>query len=500
MSQSYSRIVKSSAITGGSAIFSMLIGLVSTKGLSLILGPAGIGELRLFQSVLSTSGYIAGLGTGSSAVRDIAAADGAGDREEVQRLAWLYRRLAVVYGLFGALALAFLAVPISRWVFDDGARAGSIAWLGIALFFSALQAGQVVPLQALQRIGLAAKVSVLAAAWSAAFTIGIMWWRGIDGAALALGGSALGGFMLARWLVSRAALVGTVTHRFSVQTAAAWCRLGIATMAVDAIASVVMIATSAAVVHRLGMESNGLYLAAWGLSGTFASLVLGAMGGDLYPRLSAVRGDGAATSRLVGEQIEISVLLALPGLLLMLGLAPLVVRILYSHEFAGAAVLLLWFVPFAFCRVLITPISFALLASGRGGSMVVIQATCLVAQLVMAVVGLNWRGLVGMAEGTCAAGLLGVIVFSLGARREVGLRWSAAASRIALAGGAVIAVCVAAASLAPDEVWRYLVFGAVSLLASVVACRGVVRRLDGDHRLVRYVRSIPLLRSVAGPR
>jgi hypothetical protein len=132
--------------------------------------------------------------------------------------------------------------------------------------------------------------------------------------------------------------------------------------------------------------------------------------------------------------------------------------------------------------------------------MVVIQATCLVAQLVMAVVGLNWRGLVGMAEGTCAAGLLGVIVFSLGARREVGLRWSAAASRIALAGGAVIAVCVAAASLAPDEVWRYLVFGAVSLLASVVACRGVVRRLDGDHRLVRYVRSIPLLRSVAGPR
>ena len=56
MSQSYSRIVKSSAITGGSAVFSMLIGLVSTKGLSLILGPAGIGELRLFQSVLSTSG------------------------------------------------------------------------------------------------------------------------------------------------------------------------------------------------------------------------------------------------------------------------------------------------------------------------------------------------------------------------------------------------------------------------------------------------------------
>jgi PST family polysaccharide transporter len=474
----------------------MLIGLVSTKGLSLILGPAGIGELRLFQSVLSTSGYLAGLGTGSSAVRDIAAAEGAGDREQVRRLVWLYRRLSVVYGLVGALSLALFADPISRWVFDDGVRAGSIAWLGAALFFGAMHAGQVVPLQALQKIGLAAKISLLAAAWSAAFTIAIMWWLGIGAVAVALGGSALGGLVLARWLVSRAQLTGSGTHRFSIPTAAGWCRLGIATMAVDAISSVSMIATGAAVVHQLSMEANGIYLAAWGLSGVFASLVLGAMGGDLFPRLSAVRGDAPATSRLVGEQIEISVLLALPGLLLLIGAAPVAVRILYSQEFSEASGLLVWFVPFVICRILITPISFALLASGRGSSMVLIQAVWLTAQLALAMVGLKWRGLVGLAEGTCVAGLFGVVVFTLGARRVVGFRWSASAARISTAGVSAVAVCVAIASLQPAGAVRYVACGILALLALATCCRGVALRLGDEHRIVRRMKSLPVLRRV----
>jgi hypothetical protein len=131
--------------------------------------------------------------------------------------------------------------------------------------------------------------------------------------------------------------------------------------------------------------------------------------------------------------------------------------------------------------------------------MVVIQATCLLSQLALAIVGLRWRGLVGLAEGTAVAGLLGVLVFTLGTRRQIGVRWAAGAARIALAGGAAVAVCVAVSSLASEEVWRYAVCGILSLLASVVACRGVVLRLGEDHRLARYVRSIPILRSVAGP-
>jgi PST family polysaccharide transporter len=478
----------------------MLIGLLSTKALSLILGPAGLGELRLFQSLLISASYFAGLGMGSSAVRDIAAASEAGKQEEVCRLVWLYRRVNILLGFVGALALVALAAPISTWVFDEDNRSGTVAWLAVALFFSAIQSGQMVPLQALQRIGTTAKVLLLTSAWSVPFTIAVMWIWGIDATALAIGGSAFGSLVAARLLAPRAGLTGSADHRFSIRQAWDWCRLGIATMAVDTLGSLVVVAISAAIVHQLGMESNGLYLAAWGLSGVFASLVLGAMVGDLYPRLAAARGDSAAMSRLVGEQMEISVLLSLPGLFMILGLAPVAVRIFYSREFASAADLILWFVPFVFCRVLITPISYALLASGRGGSLLVVQATYLLAQVALAIVGLKWRGLVGLAEGTCVAGLFGLVVFTLGARQVVGFRWSTSATRIARAGGAGIAICVMIAALAPGELSRGAVCSILSLLALIATCRGLVLRLGDDHRLVRYMRVIPVLRSLVGLR
>jgi len=67
---------------------------------------------------------------------------------------------------------------------------------------------------------------------------------------------------------------------------------------------------------------------------TYLGFVLGAMATDYYPRLTAAISDTATATRLVNEQTEVALLLCAPVLLAMLGLAPWVIHLLYSAEFA----------------------------------------------------------------------------------------------------------------------------------------------------------------------
>jgi PST family polysaccharide transporter len=64
------------------------------------------------------------------------------------------------------------------------------------------------------------------------------------------------------------------------------------------------------------------------------------MGADYYPRLTGVAHDHAAVNRLVNEQTEIGLLLAVPGLLATLALAPWIIRLFYTSEFLPAVELL----------------------------------------------------------------------------------------------------------------------------------------------------------------
>jgi antigen flippase len=69
---------------------------------------------------------------------------------------------------------------------------------------------------------------------------------------------------------------------------------------------------------------------------------LQAMGTDFYPRLTTVAKDNESCRRLLNEQIEMGILMALPGLLAAVALAPLLLFVFYSREFLEGAVLLPW--------------------------------------------------------------------------------------------------------------------------------------------------------------
>ena len=96
------------------------------------------------------------------------------------------------------------------------------------------------------------------------------------------------------------------------------------------------------IISDLGLAAVGFYTAAWDLSQLLCQHRFEATGADFYPRLTARADDDPTMNRLVNEQIEMGLLLAISGVLAVLALAPLAFRILYSGAFVGAAEMIRW--------------------------------------------------------------------------------------------------------------------------------------------------------------
>ena len=70
--KSYGQILKSSTIIGGSSVVIVVMGIIRSKVNAVLLGPGGVGLIGLYSSISRFAGMLAGMGIGSSGVRQIA--------------------------------------------------------------------------------------------------------------------------------------------------------------------------------------------------------------------------------------------------------------------------------------------------------------------------------------------------------------------------------------------------------------------------------------------
>jgi len=77
---SYRQIFKATSIFGGVQVFNILTGIIRVKFVAVLLGAKGVGIIGLLNSPLQLIITITGLGIAFSAVRDISAANGTGDK------------------------------------------------------------------------------------------------------------------------------------------------------------------------------------------------------------------------------------------------------------------------------------------------------------------------------------------------------------------------------------------------------------------------------------
>jgi PST family polysaccharide transporter len=177
----YREILKSTALVGGSQVINIGMGIVRTKAMAMLLGPAGFGLAGLYMSVATLTQSVAGMGINNSGVRQIAQAAGTGDAARIARTAYVLRRTSIMVGVLGAIILLLLAAPISMITFGSYERTNGVRVLAAAVFLNLVSAGQGALIQGLRRISDLAKMSVLGALFGTLATIPLVYFFRHDG-------------------------------------------------------------------------------------------------------------------------------------------------------------------------------------------------------------------------------------------------------------------------------------------------------------------------------
>jgi PST family polysaccharide transporter len=364
---SYGQILKSSTLVGGSQIISIALRTIQVKVLAILLGPVGIGLVGLYQSIIDLTSTITGLGIRSSGVRQIAAASATADQQKVARTVLTIRRIAMGLGIVGMILVFFGRNQISRLTFGNTERSNAIAILSVTLLFISISSGQTALVQGMRRIGDLAKLNVLGAFWGAAISIPVIYFWGEKGIAPFLVVVSAMTILTSWWYARKIPILKVnLPLRDIRDEARGLLSLGMVLMASALMTTLVLYMIRVMVVQRFGLEAAGLYQSAAMISNVYIGFILGAMGMDFYPRLTAVSQDNAACNRLVNEQAEIGLLIAAPGLIATLTFAPLVIKLFYSKMFIPAYDILQWQILGTFLRVVSWPLGFTLLAKSKG--------------------------------------------------------------------------------------------------------------------------------------
>jgi PST family polysaccharide transporter len=259
---------------------------------------------------------LSGLGIGASGVREIAEAAGSEDAARMASTAAALRRICWLTGLLGWLLSVALSWPISRWSFGHGDHAWAIAVLGSTIYLGAISAGQIALIQGVRRIGDLVRMQVIVAVAGTLVSIGLYAWLRERGIVPVLVVTAVVQLAVSWYFARRIQTVPVrQSWRESLRQSRQLISLGLAFMWSGLLTAIVTLCIRALIVRELGLEANGIYQAAWAISAMFAGFVLGAMGADYYPRLTGVSHNREAINRMVNEQTEIGILLALPGLM-----------------------------------------------------------------------------------------------------------------------------------------------------------------------------------------
>jgi len=422
---SYGQIMRASALLGGATSIGILLRIVRTKLFAIWLGPTGIGLIGVFDSLVTMATTVATLGTGASGVRQIAEASSTGDSKRIARSSLALRRITFVLALIGAATVAIFSPLLSELTFGTTQYRWEIAFLSIAVFLRVLSGGRAAIIQGMRRIVDTAKMRIIASFFGTLLGLALVLIWNDKGIIPYLVGLAT--IMLSNsWWFSRRIDIEKVEidWQITISEAKALLGVGVAFFASGLTVSAAAYFSRMIVVRELGLEASGHFSAAFSLAGIYVGLIIGSMGTDFFPRLTEVAKNNYAVNRMVNEQIEFSMLLAVPGVFATLSFAPWVLSIFYSSNFGPAGEVLQWQVLGCLCRVIYWPMCTFLIVKGKRWTYLIIEVFVGILQVVLVIFGVRLFGLHGAGIAYSLALFSHLVLLLWSSYYFLGFQWS----------------------------------------------------------------------------
>ena len=424
-SGSYRSILKSTSLIGGASVLNILIGMVRTKIVAILLGPNGVGLLGMYNQITTLVSTVTSMGISNSGVRHVAEAVGSDDEERIARTVIIVKRSSWLTGCLGLLVMVALCSPISRITFSSYEYAWPIAILGITILTGAIAVGQGCIINGTRRIADLAKISIIGSINGVLLSAPCYYLWGQSGIIPSLVLTSLAALATSWWYARRVPVKAiTLLWRESYDDARQLLTLGFGFMGASLVTALSGYLIRIVMIRQFSLDDLGIYQAAFSLSGILVGFVLGAMGSDYYPRLTAVSSDNAIVHRMVNEQSQISILLSLPGLAAMMIFAPMIIQLFYATSFAKAVPILQWCILGVLGRVFSWPLGFVMLAKGKGRLFFITESIGAGGHLFFVYLFCGIWGLNGAGVAFLAIYVVYTLLMLLVMRRLVGATWT----------------------------------------------------------------------------
>ena len=394
---SYRSIFKATSLFGGVQIYQILIQIIKSKFIAVLLGPAGVGIMGLFQSGIQLVQQFSSMGLANSAVRDVSEANGSNDIQRIATTVTVVRKLVWITGLLGLIIAACFAPVLSKFSFGNNDYTIPFIILSVTLLLDQLSAGQKVVLQGMRRLKDLAKCTAFGATFGLITSVPLYYWLGIDGIIPTLILNSACTLMLS-WIYSRKIKVEKVqvTHRQTLEYGKQMLVMGISMSLSSIFSSIVAYAIRGYIQGRDGVEQVGLFQAGFAIMTTYVGMVMNAIATDYYPRLAAINQDNVKCREAVSQQGEIGTMILAPMLTCCLVFMPLVLKILYSESFLAANEYITWACLGMMLRLVAWVISFIYVAKAESKLFVKLELSANLMYLILSLIGYRLLGLTGL--------------------------------------------------------------------------------------------------------
>ena len=465
----YDHIVKYIGLFGGVQGLNLLIGIIRNKITAFILGPAGIGLINIYNKVTGLLNQATNLGISFSAVKHVAELSEDSDYQRRNELIDTVRMWCVMTAALGMLVGLVLSPWISWWTFKNYDYTQTFCLLSLIVATTTIAGGEMAILKGLKQLKKVAIISIFAALGTLLACIPFYYIMGINGivSALVVSNIIVLGIHL-HYSSKVAPWRKTIATFKSVKEGVPMAKLGIAYILAGVIGQGADFFISTFILKHSNLESVGLYNTGFLLITYIGSLLFTAVEADFFPRLSALVNDPKRAKATINQQIEVCTLLLSPCIILEVIAMPLIVRLLYTAQFAEAAPMATCAIFYLFFKAMTLPVAY--LALAKGDSKTFLTAEVLYGVFIAIAVPFAFvrYGLVGAGAALSFAGLFDLLLIYIYYGMRYKFRLALRPIKTYVLQGLLLGICVYSTTLS-DATAKWMLGISTLVISSLIS-------------------------------
>lgn len=333
--------LRGTTLFGGVGILNILISVAKSKIVAVLLGPAGMGVLGLFNSVVDLINKSTNFSLRTSAVKDISTAYASHDNNIISKTYSVFRKLIILTGLLGLFVCIVFSPYLSITSFGNYSH--TIPFMILALSFPIFQLsdGLNVLMQGTRHLRLLAKSNVIGNVLALLAVAPFYFVFGIEGIVYTIVIGYLVHFAVTWYYANKIEI-----EKFPIRIKQAFIE-GREMLKMGFMISLqgIFVALSAYIIRAFisntaNIEEVGLYTAGFYIINTYTGLVFSGMATEYYPRLASMANDNVGIFKAVDSQSELSILLLSPLLSAFILFGNVAIILLYSKDFLGITMMI----------------------------------------------------------------------------------------------------------------------------------------------------------------